>query len=563
MATALRLAEPRLKPQGNTFVNQDRYSSENSLALDTSMRSGTKAMQRSHSYSGYVPYHLVAEPLSPICPKPATKFMCDGAACEQGRGRTAPQLPLKACAPGGGQLPLSGRRKEAERRPSPEPVSGDEEFTCFAGGWDQARYGRGEAWSDITDSKESSSTEDDCPGMDSIDAMVAWPDTDDEDCDSLAFGGHASVGAPWPKGVQDISPASAAPAPTTPGGSFVQAQDQLAATNSLSLPHPGGCTPSWSPTYAVVGEPARFFPAASPSTPVTASSGDNFAEGADGSPSAVDMYSWLRALRHARDGATVSNIDSVRDMLQQLPPVQPCAPLAHDGENAEAGALQSPLPPSCSAPPTEAPAVGGCCPLGRRPSEAPTVESSSLGRRPSEASSVEHCPFGCQLSEAPPPVHEKRSYAAGAAPPRAGERPPPSTAARAEKRHALLAGAREGSVTTLMVRNLPLHLSQQRLIEELNLCGFACLYDFCYSPLCSFDTGRGKGFAFVNFLTEEAASDFAAAWHGTRRFGVPRSEPAMNISAAAVQGKEANLAKWGTKRAVRIRNPKLRPFVRD
>merc|ERR1712032_480813 len=87
-------------------------------------------------------------------------------------------------------------------------------------------------------------------------------------------------------------------------------------------------------------------------------------------------------------------------------------------------------------------------------------------------------------------------------------------------------------------------------------------YDYCYMP-CSFETGLGKGFAFVNFMTAEETSAFIIAWHGTRRLGMPSSGPALNISFAAVQGKAANLSKWDSRRMRRVRNPQLRPFVLD
>merc|ERR1712136_663028 len=41
------------------------------------------------------------------------------------------------------------------------------------------------------------------------------------------------------------------------------------------------------------------------------------------------------------------------------------------------------------------------------------------------------------------------------------------------------------------------------------------------------------------------------------------AEPALNVSAAAIQGWAKNVAKWNVPRMRRIRNPNLRPFVRD
>merc|ERR1712224_1122394 len=53
------------------------------------------------------------------------------------------------------------------------------------------------------------------------------------------------------------------------------------------------------------------------------------------------------------------------------------------------------------------------------------------------------------------------------------------------------------------------------------------------------------------------------AWHQSRKFGIAPTQPALNLSAAAVQGKEANIAKWQAPRMRRIRNPNLRPFIAD
>jgi len=119
------------------------------------------------------------------------------------------------------------------------------------------------------------------------------------------------------------------------------------------------------------------------------------------------------------------------------------------------------------------------------------------------------------------------------------------------------------NVTTLMIRNVPADVTQEELFEELNHSGFKGAFDFCYLPLLSFETGCGKGFAFVNFVTEADATSFISAWHGSRRFRAAKTDPTLNISAAALQGREANLAKWSKKRASRIRDPKYRPFVRD
>eukprot|EP00931_Biecheleriopsis_adriatica_P062998 TRINITY_DN38086_c0_g1_i1.p1 TRINITY_DN38086_c0_g1~~TRINITY_DN38086_c0_g1_i1.p1 ORF type:complete len:696 (+),score=141.53 TRINITY_DN38086_c0_g1_i1:63-2150(+) len=118
--------------------------------------------------------------------------------------------------------------------------------------------------------------------------------------------------------------------------------------------------------------------------------------------------------------------------------------------------------------------------------------------------------------------------------------------------------AGERPMTTLMIRNLPKHITQQELIQELDRSGFADCYDFVYLPPSSFDGSGNKGYAFVNLTSAALAGTLIGAWQKSRRFG---QESALSISAAALQGYEANLEKWGRSRTTRIRNPNFRPWV--
>ena len=89
--------------------------------------------------------------------------------------------------------------------------------------------------------------------------------------------------------------------------------------------------------------------------------------------------------------------------------------------------------------------------------------------------------------------------------------------------------------------------------------GFCGLYDFCYVPLC-FESGHSLGFAFVNFRSASAAGSFYRAWHQQRWLGAGEAA-GLNVSAAKVQGLEANLERWNAKRLRRIKNPDFLPFV--
>jgi len=135
----------------------------------------------------------------------------------------------------------------------------------------------------------------------------------------------------------------------------------------------------------------------------------------------------------------------------------------------------------------------------------------------------------------------------------------PAAAPTAAGLHADHVSDTEGrGVSTVMIRNLPSKLSQQQLLEELNRCGFAACYDFCYMP-CSFQTEENQGIAFVNFTSPAKASELLRSWHRARPLGSTTS-PELSVAPAAVQGLEANLRALGS-RLRRIRNPKLRPFV--
>lgn len=114
-------------------------------------------------------------------------------------------------------------------------------------------------------------------------------------------------------------------------------------------------------------------------------------------------------------------------------------------------------------------------------------------------------------------------------------------------------------ITTLMIRNLPNYLTQQELKDDLDR-NFAGMYDFLYMP-SEFGEGKGKGYAFVNFTSTLGAGLLIGAWHLKRRFAVSSKALPLNISAASVQGRDANIAKFDCPRLRRIRNPNFRPLV--
>ncbi|CAK0814765.1 unnamed protein product [Prorocentrum cordatum] len=123
--------------------------------------------------------------------------------------------------------------------------------------------------------------------------------------------------------------------------------------------------------------------------------------------------------------------------------------------------------------------------------------------------------------------------------------------------------ATQPRITTLVVRNLHTSTSQQEFLDEVNRSGFVQKYNFAYLPR-NFGDGSGKGVAFINFRTADAASTFAAAWHRSRRLSTKDEagkDVPLNVSSAFVQGLEANLRKWTGGRVTRVQNADFLPFV--
>jgi len=115
-------------------------------------------------------------------------------------------------------------------------------------------------------------------------------------------------------------------------------------------------------------------------------------------------------------------------------------------------------------------------------------------------------------------------------------------------------------ITTAMVRNLPGHLKQTELLKLIDATGFVGLVDFCNAP-STFNTNKNKGYAFVNFLSSEAFDTFITQWQGKRYFNICEPDPALNVSAAALQGFDRNVERWTGAKMRRIRNSDFRPFV--
>ena len=113
-----------------------------------------------------------------------------------------------------------------------------------------------------------------------------------------------------------------------------------------------------------------------------------------------------------------------------------------------------------------------------------------------------------------------------------------------------------------MVRNLPRNMTQRDLMDDLTAENRLRYCDFVYMPQ-SFETGKGKGYAFINFITADGAEKFTKEWHGKKFVGAGffASGGDINVAPAEVQGLEANLERLQSSKMMRIRNRNLQPYV--
>jgi len=93
-----------------------------------------------------------------------------------------------------------------------------------------------------------------------------------------------------------------------------------------------------------------------------------------------------------------------------------------------------------------------------------------------------------------------------------------------------------------MLLNLPCDLMCDALLLVLNAHGFAGLYDFVYVPV-DFESRRGKGFAFVNMITEEHMQRLVQVFHGYSGWSRGRRK-ICKVTSSNVQGLRANVRRY-------------------
>lgn len=135
----------------------------------------------------------------------------------------------------------------------------------------------------------------------------------------------------------------------------------------------------------------------------------------------------------------------------------------------------------------------------------------------------------------------------------------------------------KGIITTLMIRNIPLRVTQQTLMQVLADKGFGGQYDFFYMPsgLKPENASGGEntedsglewqsistsnlGYAFINFPDTEIAMSFQLAFHNYK-FETSGSNKRCIIYPAHIQGLENNV-KHFRRTAVKLSTNK--PFIR-
>lgn len=129
--------------------------------------------------------------------------------------------------------------------------------------------------------------------------------------------------------------------------------------------------------------------------------------------------------------------------------------------------------------------------------------------------------------------------------------------------------------TTLMLRNVPNRFTQQELLIELELLGFAGAIDFLYMPYDR-SSKASVGYAFVNFASPAFAARFAEEAQGIRLgsvgeasgdgcsiTGISRNRRGRElvVSVAHLQGLEANLEHYERSAARSKKIALCRPLV--
>jgi len=188
---------------------------------------------------------------------------------------------------------------------------------------------------------------------------------------------------------------------------------------------------------------------------------------------------------------------------------------------------------------------------------SPTTKEGARGSTP--PTGRQHCQP--QQPQAPICAGEAGAGGSGSAEKKSFE---PYHAKSVPKPENLGASARQGHVskgpiTTMMLRNIPNKYAQSTLMEEIDEMGFGGTYDFFYLPM-DVHNRSNVGYAFINFTTPDDAHHFHCLFK-EHRFRTHQSRKISSVSAAHVQGLDANLRHFENRAVTHARNDQYRPVV--
>lgn len=101
----------------------------------------------------------------------------------------------------------------------------------------------------------------------------------------------------------------------------------------------------------------------------------------------------------------------------------------------------------------------------------------------------------------------------------------------------------EPAHTTLILRNLPIGYSRDELFELLDHEGFNGKYDLVYHPI-DFGTRLGFGYAFVNFVSVEAAAQCSEHFNGFTGWKTKHDKACEVSQSTELQGLEAHVERY-------------------
>jgi len=97
--------------------------------------------------------------------------------------------------------------------------------------------------------------------------------------------------------------------------------------------------------------------------------------------------------------------------------------------------------------------------------------------------------------------------------------------------------------TTLMFKNLPNNYNRSALVDMLDSAGFKGAYDLVYLPT-DFAKRSGFGYAFVNFVSNDAGKRAKASFQGFDRWNVPSRKTCEIVWSGPVQGLQAHTERY-------------------